>query len=105
MAGSAVLYLIFPLAHRFYQVAILLALIEIAFTTLHLSAKSLLAGLPLAGQRGAAYVVTYILFIDSIARDDMKSAYFGAQNFAMLGGGLSSIVCGMILANRGLAPG
>ncbi|KVM74838.1 MFS transporter [Burkholderia stagnalis] len=41
------------------------------------------------------------LFIDAIARPDMKGAYFGVQNIAMLGGGLNAVLCGFLL-NSGL---
>lgn len=49
-------------------------------------------------------VPSEFLFIDSIAQDNMKGAYFGVQNISMLGGGLNSILCGVLLENRTFSP-
>ncbi|KVS67253.1 MFS transporter [Burkholderia cepacia] len=40
------------------------------------------------------------MFIDSIARSDMKGAYFGMQNISMIGGGLNTILCGFLLDSQ-----
>ncbi|NIE55503.1 MULTISPECIES: MFS transporter [unclassified Burkholderia] len=45
-------------------------------------------------------VPSEFMFVDSIARNDMKGAYFGVQNISMLGGGLNTILCGFLLNSR-----
>ncbi|CAB3751671.1 MULTISPECIES: MFS transporter [Burkholderia] len=45
-------------------------------------------------------VPSEFMFVDSIARHDMKGAYFGVQNIAMLGGGLNTLMCGFLLDSR-----
>lgn len=49
-------------------------------------------------------VPSEFLFIDSIARDDMKGAYFGVQNIAMSGGGANAILFGYLLNSHLIPP-
>jgi len=58
---SVLVYAVLPASRQFTQVFILLVIIEVAFTTMHLSVKSLLTGLLPAEQRGAAYSISYTL--------------------------------------------
>ncbi|MCC3747356.1 MFS transporter [Rouxiella badensis] len=58
---SVLVYSVLPASRQFAQVFLLLVIIEVAFTTMHLSVKSLLTGLLPSGQRGAAYSISYTL--------------------------------------------
>ncbi len=49
-------------------------------------------------------VPSEFLFIDAIARDDMKGAYFGVQNISMLGGGANAILFGYLLDSHLAQP-
>ncbi|WAT04258.1 hypothetical protein O1V64_18845 [Rouxiella badensis] len=49
---SVLVYSVLPASRQFAQVFLLLVIIEVAFTTMHLSVKSLLTGLLPSGQRG-----------------------------------------------------
>jgi MFS family permease len=37
------------------------------------------------------------LFVDTLAPEDLRGSYYGAQNLAALGGALSSVICGFML--------
>jgi len=43
------------------------------------------------------------LFVDTIAPEDLRGSYLGAQNLAALGGALSPVICGYLLIHT--APG
>lgn len=37
------------------------------------------------------------LFVDTLAPEELRGSYYGAQNLAALGGALSSVICGFLL--------
>ncbi len=37
------------------------------------------------------------LFVDTLAPEDLRGSYYGAQNLAALGGALSPVICGFML--------
>ena len=54
---------------------------------------------------GEIFIVpSEFMFIDSIAKDSMKGAYFGVQNISMLGAGLNTVLCGLLLENHKIGP-
>ncbi len=37
------------------------------------------------------------LFVDTLAPEELRGSYYGAQNLAALGGALSPVICGYLL--------
>ena len=37
------------------------------------------------------------LFVDTLAPEELRGSYYGAQNLAALGGALSPVICGFLL--------